>query len=140
VSPPNCPPAGGNLGEAMNDKHLEIELRRLQSENAKLRAALKQNGRHARRIMRAHDVALLLAHWHIAYLPTTRDFAMAHGCAQRQWQNAMALLKLAHVVDAAGRWLCHDLPTISARLDDAVIAANAAPEIYFGYGPAGMQA
>jgi hypothetical protein len=122
------------------DSHLLLELRRLQAENAKLRAALRTNGRHARRISRAHDCALLLATWHIAYLPTSREFAAQHGMAQRQWQNAMALLKLARLVDARGRWKCHDLPTISARLDDAVIAANAAPEIFFSYGPSSMQA
>jgi hypothetical protein len=124
----------------MNGKHLELELRRLQAENARLRAALKENGRHARRISRAHDAALLLATWHIGYLPTSRDYAMANGMPQRQWQNAMALLKLAHLVDQVGRWLCHDLPSISARLDDAVIAANSAPEAYFARGNNHMRA
>jgi hypothetical protein len=123
----------------VTDKHLLIELERLQAENAKLRAALRINGRHARRISRAHDCALLLATWHVAFLPTSREFAAKNSMPQRQWQNAQALLKLARVINAAGRWLCHDLPTISARLDDAVIAANAAPEAYFAYGPAAMQ-
>jgi hypothetical protein len=124
----------------MSHLHLLIEIKRLQSENAKLRAALKINGMHARRISRAHDAALLLATWHLAYLPTTREFALAHQMSQRTWQNAMALLKLAHVVDQVGRWLCHDLPSISARLDDAVIAANSAPEAYFARGNNHMRA
>lgn len=123
----------------MSDKRLLVELQRLRAENVRLRSALRENGRHARRISRAHDVALLLASWHIAYLPTTRDYAAAHAVPQRQWQNGMALLKLARVVDAAGRWLCHDLPSISAKLDDAVIGANAAPDAYFAHGPASMQ-
>jgi hypothetical protein len=122
----------------MTANHLLVEIARLQEENQKLRAALRQNGRHARRISRAHDCALLLATWHIAYLPASREFAAQNGMAQRQHQNAMALLKLARIVDLRGRWLCHDLPTISAKLDDAVIAANAAPDAYFSYGPAGM--
>lgn len=118
----------------MNADHLHLELRRLQAENAKLRAALKENGRHARRIQRAHDCALLLAQWHLAYLPTDRAFARSQGMAQRQWQNGITLLRLARVCDQVGRWKPLDLPTISAMLDDAVIAANAAPEAYFARG------
>ena len=124
----------------MANNHLLLEVKRLQAENAKLRAALKANGRHSRRISRAHDCSLLLATWHIAYLPTSREFAAQNGVGQRSWQNAMALLKLGRIVDVRGRWLLHDLPTISAKLDDAVIAANSAPEIYFDHGPAHMQA
>jgi len=124
----------------MASEHLLLELARLRAENAQLRAALKANGRHARRISRAHDAALLLATWHVAYLPTSREFAAQSGMAQRQWQNAMALLKLARIVDVRGRWLCHDLPSIAAKLDDAVIAANSAPDAYFAYGNAHMQA
>jgi hypothetical protein len=124
----------------VSNNHLRLEIERLQSENAHLRKALRLNGRHARRISRAHDCALLLATWHIAYLPTSREFSAQNGMAQRQWQNAMALLRLARLMDARGRWKCHDLPSISARLDDAVIAANAAPEIFFSYGPSSMQA
>ena len=118
----------------MNSQHLEVELARLQAENSKLRAALKLNGRHSRRIQRAFDCALLLATWHIAYLPTSREFAAQNGMAQRQWENAIALLRLAHSIKANGEWQYHDLPTIAARLEDAVIAANAAPSAFFAYG------
>jgi hypothetical protein len=118
----------------MSDKHLLVELRRLQTENRKLRAALKINGRHARRIQRAYDCALLLAQWHLAHLPTNRAFAKEQGVAQRQWENGMTLLRVARVCDQAGRWQYHDLPSISSRLDDAVVAANAAPEAFFARG------
>jgi hypothetical protein len=118
----------------MNADHLLVELKRLQTENRKLRAALKLNGRHARRIQRAHDCALLLATWHVAHLPTSRDFARFMGMPQRQWENAIALLRLARVVDTRGRWHCHDLPTIAAKLDRAAVGANAAPEAYFARG------
>lgn len=119
--------------------YLLVELKRLQAENRRLRAALKENGRHARRIQRAHDAALLLAQWHLAYLPTSRHFAMSHGMPQRQWQNATALLRLARVCDQRGRWRYHDLPTIEAKLRDAVVAANAAPEAFFARGPKHMR-
>jgi hypothetical protein len=124
----------------MTSNHLELELLRLREENRKLRAALRINGRHARRIRRAHDCALLLAQWHLAYLPTNRQFAMQNGMPQRQWQNAMALLKLARVCDQRGRWRYHDLPSIAARLDDGVVAANAAPEAFFARGNRHMRA
>lgn len=124
----------------MNTRHLEVEIKRLQQENKDLRTALKLNGRHSRRIRRAADVALLLATWHIAYLPTTREFAAQNNLGQRQWQNAMALLRMGRIIDARGRWLFHDLPTIEAMLEDAVIAANSAPDLYFEYGNNHMQA
>jgi hypothetical protein len=120
--------------------HLLVELRRLQTENRELRAALKINGRHARRIRRAHDCALLLAEWHIAHLPTSREFAKEHGVSQRQWENGICLLRLARVVDIAGRWHWHDLPTISDKLDHAVVSANAAPEAFFARGNRHMRA
>lgn len=115
-------------------KAQELEILRLREENTRLRKALRINGRHARRIQRAYDCALLLAQWHVARLPTIRQFAMQHGMAQRQWENAITLLRLARVCDQVGRWKYHDLPNISNRLDDAVIAANAAPEAYFARG------
>jgi hypothetical protein len=114
--------------------HLLVEINRLRTENRELREALRINGRHARRIRRAHDCALLLAQWHVAHLPTCREFAKAHGMAQRQWENGITLLRLARVCDMAGRWHCHDLPTISAKLDHAVVGANAAPEAFFARG------
>jgi len=125
--------------DSQKKRYLELEIRRLQIENKTLRAALKLNGRHARRIRRAADCALLLATWHVAHLPTTRAFAAGQGMAQRQWQNACALLKLARITDQRGRWLIHDLATISAKLDDATVGANAAPDAYFAYGNRSMQ-
>jgi hypothetical protein len=118
----------------MSDDHLLVEIKRLRTENRRLRSALKINGRHARRIQRAYDAALLLAQWHCAYLPTSREFAKSNGMAQRQWQNGIALLRLARVVDLAGRWHCHDLPTIEQRIERATVGANAAPDAYFARG------
>lgn len=115
-------------------KLLTLEVLELREENARLRKALRENGRHAKRIQRAHKTALLLARWHTSYQPTSRKHAKANGIPQRQWDNAVALLRLARVCDRSGRWKYHDLTDISVRLDGAVDAANAAPEAYFAKG------
>lgn len=123
----------------MSDNHLLIELERLREENRKLRAALRVNGRHGRRIQRAYDAALLLATWHCAYLPTTRAYAMAQGMAQRQWENGIALLRLARVCDQAGRWKCHDLAVIEKALNRAADIAHSTPDAFFARGPRRMR-
>lgn len=112
------------------DKHLQLEIDRLKYENAKLRKALKVNGRHARRLQRAYDTALLLATWHVAHLPVSRAFARSHGVGQRSWENAIALLRLARVVHRQ-TWRMHDIATIERALARAQERANAAPEVYF---------
>lgn len=119
--------------------HMEVELKRLRAENARLRKALRVNGRHARRIQRAYDAALLLATWHVSFLPTSREFAGGQGMPQRQWENGMALLRMAGVCDQQGRWRVHDLPTIEAALADAQTGANAAPDAFFARGNRHMQ-
>lgn len=113
-------------------KHLELELLRLRAENTKLRKALRENGRHARRIQRAFDAALLIATWHVGYLETSRDFARAQGMAQRQWENGMALLRLARVINGR-RWRTHDLPTIERALQRAMDRALETPDAYFAW-------
>jgi hypothetical protein len=113
-------------------KHLEIELLRLREENTQLRKALRINGRHARRIQRAYDAALLLATWHVGFLPTSRGFAKSQGMPQRQWENGIALLKLARVVNGQ-RWRVHDMPTIERALRRAQDRALTTPESYFAW-------
>lgn len=116
----------------MTDKHLEIELLRLRAENAELRKALRINGRHARRMQRAYDCALLLATWHVAYLPTSRDFAKAQGMSQRGWENGIALLRLARVLNGE-KWRVHDLATIERALLKAQDRAAQTPESFFAW-------
>jgi hypothetical protein len=124
------------------NKHLELELLRLRQENSELRKALRINGRHARRIQRAYDAALMLATWHVGFLDTSRSFAMANGVSQRSWENAMALLKLARVVNGH-RWRVHDLAVIESALQRAQDRALETPESFFawcnkhGGGPSG---
>lgn len=116
----------------MTNKHLEVELLRLREENARLRKALRINGRHARRIQRAYDCALMLATWHVGFLPSSREFAKSQGMAQRQWENGIALLKLARVVNGQ-RWRVHDLPTIERALERAMDRAVETPNTFFAW-------
>ena len=119
--------------------YLQVENERLRAENSRLRKALRLNGRHARRIQRAYDAALLLAQWHAVHLPTSRAFAAQQGMGQRQWENGVALLRMARVVDQRNRWAVHDLPSIEAALRRAQVGANAAPDAYFARGPRHMR-
>lgn len=121
------------------ETYLMVENERLRAENAALRKALRVNGRHARRIQRAYDAALQLALWHVAHLPTSRQFARQNGMGQRQWENGTALLRMARVCDHRGHWAAHDLATIEAALQRAHVGANAAPEAYFARGPRHMR-
>ena len=116
-------------------KHLQLELDRLRTENARLHAALRIHGRHASRIQRAYDAALLLATWHCGYLLVTRADAIGRGMTQRQWENGIALLKLARVYDGR-RWSLHDLADIEARLTRAAERASEVPEAFFALQPA----
>jgi len=115
-------------------KHAELELRRLREENTRLRKALRINGRHGRRIQRALDSALLLSIWHVAYAGTSRLDCTARGMSQRQWENGMALLRLARVIER-GRWRVHDLAAIEERLRAAQDRACEAPEAFFARLP-----
>lgn len=121
--------------KTLSPAHMQIELDRLRAENADLRAALRLNSRHAKRIGRAYDSALLLALWKIAHLDIDRESCQGRGLSQRQFANGMALLRLARVVNGR-RWTVFDLPTIEARLRAAQDRAAAVPEAFLARLPA----
>lgn len=131
---------GSDNTKLLSVEHIAVEVARLRQENMRLRQALRLNSRYARRIRRAQDAALQLALWHVGYLETTRAACMARGMGQRQWENGITLLRLARVVDQAGRWQAHDLATIQAALDKAADRAAEMPETFFLRGPRHMRA
>jgi hypothetical protein len=106
---------------------LDLALRRVKEENARLRKAIKENGHHARRIERAHDDALLLAALHIAYQPVTRDRVIQ--LSKRRWTNAMGLLKLARVYNCRD-FVAHSLAEIETALERAKRIALENPTSY----------
>lgn len=114
--------------------HMALELDRLREEVARLRRRLREQSRHAERMRRAYSAALLLAQLHVGYQPTSRKLARRLGLTQRQWENGMALLRLARIVTRSG-WAVHDLPTIEAALQRAYDRALEEPESFFVRGP-----
>lgn len=113
-------------------RHLELEILRLRDENSRLRKALRINGKHARRIKRAYDAAFLLATWHVGFLDTSRGFARSMGMGQRTWQNAIALLRFARVINRR-RWEAHDIATIERALQRAMDRAMETPTAYLAW-------
>lgn len=130
---------GSDASKLASAGHIAVEVARLRAENARLRQALRVNGRYARRLQRAYDAALQMALWHVAYLETGRAAAMGRGMPQRQWENGTALLRLARAIDGRGRWRLHDLPDIEAELVRAVDVAGIAPEAFFSRGNGHMR-
>ena len=115
--------------------HLQVENERLRAENARYRQSLElTDGRHINRVRRAYVAALAMAKLHVGYLDTSRETVQAAGLTQRQWENGRALLSMARVLDGR-RWMCHDLPSIEARLQAARERAIQTPESFRAWLP-----
>lgn len=118
----------------MNDSQLtryqEQEIRELKAENTALRKKLKETGRHARRVARAYQDALLLATWRASHIPPSRSYAAHHKISQRRWQNAVGLLRMARVIEGRSRWITTDLTLVEQRLAVARQRATEQPAAY----------
>lgn len=118
----------------MNDSQLtryqEQEIKELKAENTALRKKLKETNRHARRVARAYQDALLLATWRAAHIPPSRSYAAHHRISQRRWQNAIGLLRLARVIEGRSRWITTDLTLVEQRLAVARQRATEQPAAY----------
>lgn len=109
---------------------LQHDLRMANAEIARLRRRLNENGAHGKRLDRAYRDALLLAEFHIGYLPTTRSYAYeAARITNGRWENARALLRLARMHNGR-RWLATDLATIEAALTQAKEQALETPTAF----------
>lgn len=112
------------------------DLRLANAEIAKLRRQLGQSGRVHKRVERAYRDALLLANFHIGYLPTTRAAAERYAqMSNNRWENAIALLKMARVYQGRGRWVVHTLAEIEPALQRAAGLALEHPERYYARLP-----
>ena len=118
----------------MNDVQLtrykDQEIRELKAENTALRKRLGEKSRHARRVARAYQDALLLATWRAAHIPPSRSYAAHHKISQRRWENAIGLLRLARVITGHRRWVTTDLSLVEARLSVARQRAIDSPDTF----------
>jgi hypothetical protein len=100
-----------------------VKLATVQSENRRLRR-LTQNGKQGRLLHRAAADARQLVGWRAAGYTITRRACVGYGMPIRRWQWAIALLKLARVVDAqlaiADAFLMDDVQECLQAIDHAV--------------------
>jgi hypothetical protein len=111
-------------------KYLALELAKSKAETAKLRKKLQMNNRHARRINKAYEDALLLAIWRASGIPPSRNFAKRHGITQNRWQNAQALLRMARIVERRCHWVTDNLTVIEQRLSSVKERAIETPTAF----------
>ncbi len=97
-------------------RYLRIELTKVQAEAAQLRKKLNLSNRHRKRVDKAYEDALLLATWHAAGIIPSRAYSKRFGFSQNRWQNAVALLKMARIIQRQRHWVISDLSLIEKRL------------------------
>lgn len=112
-------------------KYLKLELAKTRAEAAQLRKKVGENSRHARRIQKAYDDALLLAMWRVSGIIPSRSYTKQQGMSQNRFQNATALLKMGRVIVRHRHWAIKDLAIIEQRLVAARQRALDDPELFF---------
>src|SRR5438270_13980293 len=116
-------------------RYLQVELAKAKAEAAHLRKKLQFSNRHAKRIDKAYEDALLLATWRSTGTTASRAFARKQGFTQNRWENAVALLKVARVIQRQRHWVMDDLGLIEARLVNAREHAMKMPGAFFSRHP-----
>jgi hypothetical protein len=111
--------------------YLQIELSKARKEAARLRKALGENSRHARIIDRAYEDALLLAFWRSIGIRPSRRFAALYEVTQPRWEHALALLRMARVIDGKSRWVAMDMATMERKLAQARERALEDVQLFF---------
>lgn len=117
------------MNELQLTRYKDQEIKELKAENAQLRKRLGESNRHARRVERAYRDALLLAEWRSVAVFPSRRYAAYHKISQRRWQNAVALLRMARILEGR-RWTTTTLATIEQRLDAAKQRATDTPDAF----------
>jgi len=112
-------------------RSLQVELAKAKAEAAYLRKQLKVTNRHAKRIDKAYEDALLLAGWRAAGITPSRAYAKRYKMSQNRWQNAVTLLRLARVIVRHHHWATEDMAIIESRLNNARKSAIEYPDSFF---------
>lgn len=120
------------MNDIQHNRYLQLENKQLQAENARLRKKLRETSRHAGRIRKARDDALLLASFANGGIIPSLRYARTHQMSRRQWQNAVALLRLAGVVrpHPGYGWLYQSLTEIEWRIDAIIDIAIDSPDTF----------
>jgi len=112
-------------------RDLELQNHLLRGEVARLSKLAGERNKHARRVTRAYNDAILLAGLRAGGQRTSRRYMIdQHGFTQNRWENATALLRLARVLSKHRHWRTFDLERIGSALDDARMAALAQPSAF----------
>jgi hypothetical protein len=112
-------------------RYLEIELGKAKTEATKLRKTLKENSRQARIIDKAYEDALLLVFWRSIAIRPSRRFAATYGITQPRWEHAIALLRLARLIQGKGRWSTVAATVMEQKLAKARDKALEDHELFF---------
>jgi hypothetical protein len=108
--------------------HATVKLATVQAENRRLRR-MTQNGKQGRLLHRAAADARQLVGWRAAGYSVTRRNALSYGMSIRRWQWAIALLKLARVLDSqvavADAFVLDDVADCLQAIDHAVKVVEA---------------
>lgn len=101
----------------------QIDIATLQAENRRLRR-LTTNGKQGRVIHRTAQDARQLVAWRFSGYSISRRNCLAYGMSERRWAWAIALLKVAKVLDITASWaddfLLDDVQLCADALDRAV--------------------
>lgn len=112
-------------------RDLELENHLLRNEVTRLAKLAGERSKHARRVTRAYNDAILIASLRTGGQRTSRRYMIEqHGFTQNRWENATALLRLARVLSQHRHWRTSDLERIGSALEDARMAALAQPSAF----------
>ena len=108
-------------------EHAQVKVSTLQSENRRLRK-MTRNGAQGRLLHRAAADARQIVGWRAAGYSVSRRNCYNYGMPVRRWQWAIALLRLARILDAnvviADDFLVEDVADCLQAIDKAVTVAE----------------
>ena len=112
-------------------RDLELQNHLLRAEVTRLAKLAGERSKHARRVTRAYNDAILLAGLRAGGQRTSRPHMVEeHGFTQNRWENACALLRLARVLTRHRHWRTLDLERIGSALEDARLVAMEQPTAF----------
>jgi hypothetical protein len=111
--------------------YLKIELTKAKTEATKLRKTLKENSRYAKIVDRAYEDALLMGFWRSMGIRPTRRFSALYSITQSRWEHALALLRMARLINGKSRWAASDMTTMERKLSQARDKALEDAQLFF---------